>query len=527
MAEEPKMPTAHKKSSDASSTTASSTREEKEREAEPPQDADSAQTEKQEIPETVASGPVAVPRAERRGLWANLSIVSEVEKPFEYKNGTKWMMTIIVAFAAGTTALRPVAEDLDTSPSVVNLSLAFYLLIMALTPMWWASWSEIWGRRTVYIAPFGLFVIFSVISAVSVNIAMLIVFRILTGGAAAAVQAVGSGTVADLWEPKERGKAMGVFFLGPLCGPGIAPVIGGILAQELGWRSTLWALVIFGGVLFLCIVFLLPETVARREKVKKSVIARFTDPVKTLGLLRHPPILVTVYSGGLSFAAIYVINIAIQADYGEAPYNFDVLIVGLLYLAPMLGYAVASQTGGRWIDYLMKRGAARADRYDAEGKPIFLPEDRMQENIWIAAALYPAAMIWYGWVTQYGVHWIVSCIANFFFGIGAMLVFGCVHTMLTEFTPKKSSAGVALNNFVRQISATIATVVVQPLIDVTGTGWMCTMIALFCWITGNLAILALKKGPQWREKMDKKLNAPKSRRSEKRCGGSCDMKAIL
>ncbi|WPB08194.1 uncharacterized protein RHO25_012858 [Cercospora beticola] len=520
MSEEPKMPAARENPSDASSTTASSTREEKEVEAEPPQNADSAQTEKQESPESGPSGPVAVPRGERRGLWANLSIVSEVEKPSEYKNGTKWMMTVILAFAAGTSstgaaifypALRPVAEDLDTSPSVVNLSLAFYLLIMALTPMWWASWSEIWGRRTVYIASFGLFVIFSVISAVSVNIAMLIVFRILTGGAAAAVQAVGSGTVADLWEPKERGKAMGVFFLGPLCGPGIAPVIGGILAQELGWRSTLWALVIFGGVLFLSIVFLLPETVARREKVKKSVIARFTDPVKTLGLLRHPPILVTVYSGGLGFAAIYVINIAIQANYGEAPYNFSVLIVGLLYLAPMLGYAVASQTGGRWIDYLMKRGAQRAGRYDAEGKPIYLPEDRMQENIWIAASLYPAAMIWYGWVTQYGVHWIVSCIANFFFGIGAMLVFGCVQTMLTEFTPKKSSAGVALNNFVRQILATIATVVVQPLIDVMGTGWMCTMIALFCWVTGNLAILALKKkGPQWRGKMDKKLNAPKS-----------------
>lgn len=104
MSEEPKMPTAREEPSDASSTTASSTREEKEVEAEPPQNADSAQTEKQGNPVTVPSGPVAVPRAERRGLWANLSIVSEVEKPFEYKNGTKWMMTVILAFAAGTSS---------------------------------------------------------------------------------------------------------------------------------------------------------------------------------------------------------------------------------------------------------------------------------------------------------------------------------------------------------------------------------------------------------------------------------------
>ncbi|EOA85518.1 uncharacterized protein SETTUDRAFT_155053 [Exserohilum turcica Et28A] len=461
----------------------------------------------------------ALLKAQRRGLWANLSIIPEVEEPSKYSAGKKWAMTIIVALAAATSstgsaifypALRPVADDLHTSQTVINLSLAFYLFIMAITPMWWSSWSETLGRRTVYISSFLLFVIFSAISAVSVNIEMLILFRILTGGAAGAVQTVGSGTVSDLWEPRKRGKAMGIFFLGPLCGPGIAPIIGGILTQTLGWRSTLWALCIFGGVLLLSIILLLPETVARRTPEKKSPMARFIDPIKTLGLLQHPPVLVTVFSGGLSFAALYIINIAIQSDYSSAPYNFDEIIVGLLYIAPMLGYAVASQTGGRWIDYLMARGAQRASRYDAEGKLIYLPEDRMQENMWIAASLYPGAMIWYGWVTEYGVHWIVSCIANFFFGIGAMLVFGAVTTMLTEFTPKRASAGVALNNCVRQVLATIATVVVQPLINAIGTGWMCTMIALFCWVTGNAAIYMLKRnGPQWREKMEKKLDATK------------------
>lgn len=47
---------------------------------------------------------------------------------------------------------------------------------------------------------------------------MLIVFRVLGGGAAASVQAVGAGTIADLWEPFERGRAMGkVQILSYLC----------------------------------------------------------------------------------------------------------------------------------------------------------------------------------------------------------------------------------------------------------------------------------------------------------------------
>jgi hypothetical protein len=60
----------------------------------------------------------------------------------------------------------------------------------------------------------------------------------------------------------------------------------------------------------------------------------------------------------------------------------------------------------------MHREARKAGRYDACGKLILRPEDRMRENAWIAAVLWPGALIWYGWTAQKGVHWIVPMIAN-------------------------------------------------------------------------------------------------------------------
>lgn len=88
---------------------------------------------------------------------------------------------------------------------------------------------------------------------------MLVVMRVLGGGAAASVQAVGAGTIADVWEVRERGRAMGTYYLGPLCGPLFAPIIGGALAQKFGWRSTLWFLVIYGAAVLLFLIFALPE----------------------------------------------------------------------------------------------------------------------------------------------------------------------------------------------------------------------------------------------------------------------------
>lgn len=96
--------------------------------------------------------------------------------------------------------------------------------------------------------------------------------RTFSGGAAASVQAVGAGSVADVWETKERGKAMGMFYLGPLCGPLFAPIIGGVLAQTLGWRSTQWFLAIYGAVTLIVIIFAMPETL--RKKQTASVTAQ-------------------------------------------------------------------------------------------------------------------------------------------------------------------------------------------------------------------------------------------------------------
>ena len=132
---------------------------------------------------------------------------------------------------------------------------------MAIFPLWWSSFSETLGRRTIYLASFTLFLVWNILAAVSVNIAMLIITRILGGGAAASVQAVGAGTIADIWEVKERGHAMGIFYLGPLMGPLLGPIIGGALAQALGWRSDQWFLAIYGGVLLTLLFLALPEVI--------------------------------------------------------------------------------------------------------------------------------------------------------------------------------------------------------------------------------------------------------------------------
>jgi MFS family permease len=180
------------------------------------------------------------------------------------------------------------------------------------------------------------------------------------------------------------------------------------------------------------------------SRTAQAVAKNDIDPLKVLALLRYPPVLIAVYSAAIAFGALFVVNVSIQSNFGSPPYNFTVIEAGLIYIPPTIGYAISSVLGGRWIDYIMQRKAHKAGRFDEDGKPIYLPEDRMKENIWIAATMYPAAIIWYGWSVDKDLHWIVASIANVFFGLGCTLVFGAVTTMVAEFTPKKASSGVAV-----------------------------------------------------------------------------------
>lgn len=71
---------------------------------------------------------------------------------------------------------------------------------------------------------------------------------------------MGAGTISDIFESHERGRAFAYYTCGPLLGPALGPIIGGYLNQGLGWRSNFWFLAIFCFMTWLGILFFLPET---------------------------------------------------------------------------------------------------------------------------------------------------------------------------------------------------------------------------------------------------------------------------
>lgn len=166
-------------------------------------------------------------------------------------------------FAPGAGVLM--ADFHQTSSTIGTLAVSIYLLGFALGPLFVAPMSEFFGRLVIYHVCNGLFLAFTIGCALSTNIGMFLGFRFITGCAGSAPLTIGGGTIADVIPQQSRGKAMGLFAVGPLLGPVIGPVMGGFVAQDLGWRWTFWIMAIIVGslwrfcrCLFLTAFFIVP-----------------------------------------------------------------------------------------------------------------------------------------------------------------------------------------------------------------------------------------------------------------------------
>jgi MFS family permease len=65
--------------------------------------------------------------------------------------------------------------------------------------------------RWVYILSMALCTVCTILCGISKNMGMFFTFRVLQGSFACVGQALGGGSVSDIFEPHERGKAMSYY----------------------------------------------------------------------------------------------------------------------------------------------------------------------------------------------------------------------------------------------------------------------------------------------------------------------------
>jgi multidrug resistance protein len=241
------------------------------------------------------------------------------DDPRKWSNMRKTFTLILISFASMIAGLaasiqNPAIEDmearLNATSKQISLSIAVFILIQGIAPLFWSAVTEIKGRKSVYLVSITIFCVGSIVVATSNSIELVIGFRCAQAAGSSAVLAIGAATLADIYEPAERGTKMGTYYISLALATSIGPIFGGILTQLFHWRGPFWFLTIFSGVSVLAFAFAFKDTFRReRSTTYQSVIRHYAKEKEKAMRMRM--------SKNSSQTAIADVGVKGKQSYGE------------------------------------------------------------------------------------------------------------------------------------------------------------------------------------------------------------------
>ncbi|MBL7249361.1 MDR family MFS transporter [Alloalcanivorax sp. C16-2] len=94
------------------------------------------------------------------------------------------------------------------------------------------------GSRRAFLLAMGIFIVASLVGGFADSFTVLVLARVVQGVMAGMIQPLAMITIFQVFPLHKRGQAMGIYGMGVILGPAIAPALGGVLVDAWSWRAT-------------------------------------------------------------------------------------------------------------------------------------------------------------------------------------------------------------------------------------------------------------------------------------------------
>lgn len=400
-----------------------------------------------------------------------------------------------------------------------------------------------------FIICFSIFLVGNVGLALQTNYAALLVLRAVQSSGSSPAIALSMAVVADVATSAERGRYMGYAQSGLLLGPAFGPLLGGALAQFLGWRSIFWFLVIFSAIFLVLFTALFPETCRKvvgngsipprgialsllgyiqqrkrasyisQEEAAQTVAAAKTkkmpNPLAVLRILIDKESGLLLLYNGFVMCGQMVITASLPSMLSQT-YGYDTLKVGLCFLPLGCGALVASLTQGHLVDWNFRRHARRCNMELRKGRQQDLRAFPLEKaRCQIALPNHVLAMLsimTFGWVMQFRTHIAGPEVVLFVIGFAIVGAFNVSNAFIIDLHRDEPATATAAVNLVRCLIAAGGVAVIVPMINAMGRGWAFSFVAFVYVALLPVLWVLMKFGPKWRvQKMDEEKRKEEER----------------
>ena len=156
--------------------------------------------------------------------------------------------------------LPEVAADFAVTETVAGYLISGYAIAVAVGAIGLTAAVIRLDRKKVLVGLMGLFIAGNLLSALAPTYELLLAGRILAALCHGAFFGIGAVVATSMVAPDRRAGAIAMMFAGLTSANVLGVPFGTFLGQQLGWRSTFWAITVIGVVALVGIVALVPAT---------------------------------------------------------------------------------------------------------------------------------------------------------------------------------------------------------------------------------------------------------------------------
>ncbi|WQF90106.1 Putative major facilitator superfamily, MFS transporter superfamily [Colletotrichum destructivum] len=476
----------------------------------------------------------------------------EDDEPFSiFSRKQKWSIIVIIGLAglfSGLSSniynpsLDAISRELGVTASQVSLTITSYLIMQAVTPLFWGPMSDTLGRRPTYIASFAVYIVGNVALSFSPNYAVLLIFRGVQAAGSASTVSIGNGVMQDIAPNSERGAFIAFYQAIRNFSTAIGPVLGGALANSLGFRSVFIFLLIASSLILIAILVYLPETmrtiagngslrltgiykplyryVSKEPKymqdpegpLNRQKITFFTF-LRPFRLFKEKDLVINLVWGGVIYAIWNMITTSTTPLF-KASFGLSELLLGVAFIPNGLGTIVGSVIAGKILtrDYKTVETKFKETHnipYDEELSSKEIPPDfpleqaRLQRLPWFVA-LFVASTAGYGFSLAYPTMtarpgWIALPLTmQFLIAAAANGIFALNQTIISDLCPGQGASATAVNNLVRCGLAALGVAFAEQMLNAVGPGTAFLALGMAVIAVSPIQVVNQFWGPKWR-----------------------------
>lgn len=169
-------------------------------------------------------------------------------------------------------SLTQIATDLAARPSSVQLTLTAFLLGVAAGQIVIGPVSDGRGRRGPLLASLALCAVATIVCALAPSVWVLVAGRFVQGLGGSGGIVLARATISDLTTGDERARYFSLLAAIGGLAPIVAPLIGGVILLQLGWRWVFGVLAVLVGLMLLAAGTVLAESLPVERRIDSTVL---------------------------------------------------------------------------------------------------------------------------------------------------------------------------------------------------------------------------------------------------------------